>query len=111
ITGSLELGGGTFTSTGTGLLIDGNLALLSGTFTAPDDVLLLSGYFKRTGGTFNDNGGEVVFSSTNSEKITSGSESFDDATIGDGLVGYWKLDETADNTCSGGEDACDSSGY
>lgn len=27
-----------------------------------------------------------------------------------GLVGYWRLDETAANSCSGGEDSCDSSG-
>jgi len=30
--------------------------------------------------------------------------------VHEGLVGYWKLDEGADNTCSGGEDACDTSG-
>jgi len=47
-------------------------------------------------------------------KITSNDTqiySFDDTTLFNpsqsGLIGYWPLDETSDNTCSGGEDACD----
>ncbi|MFH1657472.1 MAG: LamG-like jellyroll fold domain-containing protein [bacterium] len=31
-------------------------------------------------------------------------------SLGADLVGEWKFDEGADNTCSGGEDVCDSSG-
>ncbi len=34
----------------------------------------------------------------------------DQSYISNGLAGYWKLDETALNGCSGGEDFCDSSG-
>ncbi|MBI2592368.1 laminin G domain-containing protein, partial [Candidatus Saccharibacteria bacterium] len=35
----------------------------------------------------------------------------DQAYLSNGLVGYWKMDETAANTCSGGaNDSCDSSG-
>ena len=30
--------------------------------------------------------------------------------LSEGLVGYWAMDETTDNSCSGGEDSCDSSG-
>lgn len=29
---------------------------------------------------------------------------------GNGLVGYWRFDEGIDNTCTGGQDACDASG-
>lgn len=32
-------------------------------------------------------------------------------TLNDGLVGYWKFDETSLNSCSGGEDFCDVSGH
>lgn len=34
----------------------------------------------------------------------------EESYLSDGLVGYWKMDEDSDNSCSGGEDACDSSG-
>ncbi|HEY7708553.1 MAG TPA: LamG domain-containing protein, partial [Candidatus Entotheonella sp.] len=111
MTGSLEVDGGVFTGTGSGFLIDGNLSLLSGTFTAPDDVLLVTGNWLRTAATFNDNGGVVILSSENNQTVTSNTESFYDLTIGGGLVGYWKLDEAAFNTCNGGaDDFCDSSG-
>jgi len=43
---------------------------------------------------------------------TGGAAVFGDKTdwLSDGLVGYWKMDESALNGCSGGEDSCDSSG-
>ncbi|MCA9398346.1 MAG: hypothetical protein KC618_01265, partial [Candidatus Omnitrophica bacterium] len=67
-----------------------------------------------TGGTFVTTNSTVMFTMTsdNDASITSNGEAFNNLTINDGLVGYWKLDEAAADTCDDGtSDACDSSGY
>ena len=100
------------------VLIDGETVTLTTTAQAEDvtisaGVLDLAGYrievggkWNKTGGTFTPGDGTVLFNSTNTdETITSGSSAFNDVYISDGLVGYWKLDETE------GTMAYDSSGY
>ena len=74
----------------------------------------VDGSWENNDGTFNPGYGTVIMKSTSNESIKTGGDAFHNLDIEDpqepGLVGYWKLDEGEDNTCSGGEDACDSSG-
>ncbi|MBZ0165190.1 MAG: LamG domain-containing protein, partial [Candidatus Omnitrophica bacterium] len=83
--------------------IEGHDADLNGTVTV-SGTLIFSGSWDATGGTFNGTGSTVMFTSTAAETITSANEIFDDLIINDGLLGYWKLDESA-------SPARDSSGY
>jgi hypothetical protein len=104
-TGSFNQAAGTFAgSTGT-ITIAGDLALSGGTFTAPSGLLEVKGAFNKTGGTFTHNGGRVVLSAGSAKTLASNGTTFNDLSINDGLIGYWKLDETAVGT------AADSSGY
>ena len=85
---------------------------VNGTLTMSSNDAVVSGTWDATGGSFTTSGQTMFTGSANvSDTITSDGDSFQNVIINDGLVGYWKLDETADNSCSGGEDACDSSGY
>jgi hypothetical protein len=103
--------GGTFTGVASSFAIEGDLEISSGTFTAPSEILTVSEDFNRSGGTFTHSSGTARFNGTGGGTLTSGGQTFNNVTIGDGLIGYWKFDETAANSCSGGSnDACDSSG-
>lgn len=85
---------------------DLTLAAASGTFTAPAGVLTIGGAFNKTGAIgFTHNSGTVMMTSTAAESFASGGATFNNLTLNDGLIGYWKLDETSIGT------AADSSGY
>jgi hypothetical protein len=104
-TGSFNQAAGIFTgSTGT-ITAGGDLTLSGGTFTAPSGLLEVKGAFNRTGGTFTHNSGRVVVSAGSAKTLASNGATFNDLSINDGLIGYWKLDETVVGT------AADSSGY
>ena len=94
-------------SAGVTVSITGNFTQSNGTFTA-NGLLTIGGTFNKTAGTFNTNGGTVMLTSTTSRAFTTtGSTSFNNLVINDGLVGYWKLDDSgALNTT-----ATDASGY
>ncbi|MBP9854841.1 MAG: LamG domain-containing protein [Candidatus Omnitrophica bacterium] len=86
---------------------------INGTFTMGTNNIQVTGTWDATGGSFSGSGaGQVMFTGTVSRPITSAGNAFNNVIINDGLVAYWKLDETAANSCSGGtNDSCDSSGY
>ena len=113
----IQAGGSSFnnmTVSGTGawaisdtgaITIGKNFSQSAGTFTSTPDLLNIQGAFSNTGGTFTHNGGRVMLSSTSSQTFASNGATFKDLIINDGLVGYWKLDETSGTT------SADSSGY
>lgn len=77
-----------------------------GTFNASSESLAVSGPFTHTGGTFNGGSGRVLLNSTVSRTLTvSGSPSFNNLDINDGLVAYWKFDDGS------GISVTDHSGY
>ncbi|MBZ0167677.1 MAG: LamG domain-containing protein, partial [Candidatus Omnitrophica bacterium] len=83
-----------------------------GTLSAGSNRLIVTGGWNNTGGTFTASTSTVVFTSTGAENIDSDNDAFNDLVINDGLVLYFKFDETAANSCTGGtNDACDSSGF
>ena len=109
-------GGSTFgdlTISGTGtwavsdsvpVILAGDLNITAGTFTSTSDRLEIQGAFNKTGGTFTHNSGQVLLSSPTSQNFVTNSTTFNNLTINDGLLGYWKLDETT-------SPSVDSSGY
>ncbi|MGE0267765.1 MAG: LamG-like jellyroll fold domain-containing protein [Candidatus Omnitrophota bacterium] len=112
IIGDTTITGGTFTGQSTRFRHDGNLSITSGTYTAPTDVLEITESFTHTGGTFTNAGSIVMFTGTGTETIdTAGGTTFQDVIVNDGLLGYWKMDETSLGMCPDGSDTCDSSGY
>jgi hypothetical protein len=95
---------GTFTGGSGKIDVNGNLTISGGTFTSTSGVLEVSGQLNRSAGTFTHNSGTVILNATANQTITN-SQSFNNLTINDGLIGYWKLDESSGTT------AADSSGY
>ena len=77
---------------------------INGAFNFASSTITNSGAWDATGGSFTSTNSTVVFTSTLDQNITSNSSSFDDLIINDGLVGYWKLDEST-------TPSHDSSGY
>lgn len=109
--GGLTVSGGTYTGSSGTADVNGDFTLSSGTLTAPSGTMFVSGTFNRSAGTFTHNSGTVVLDNTAAKTLTN-TQAFNNLTINDGLLGYWKLDETAANGCTGGSnDSCDSSGY
>ncbi len=107
INGNTEVSGGTFTGQSARFRHDGNLTITSGAYTVPTSGVEIGGSFEHSGGSFTISGSTVMFTGTDTHTInTSGGTAFQDVIINDGLVGYWKLDETATNAV-----AKDSSGY
>ena len=105
-------GNPTYTSFDATITVSGDLTITDGAFVADDDHPLIIGGNFTNSATFTANGGSVILTNTATATITSSGSAFNDLHINDGLVGYWKLDETGSNLCSGGvNDACDSSGY
>src|SRR3989338_7614237 len=95
---------GTFTGGNSTIDMNDDFTLSGGTFTSTSGTLFVAGTFKRSSGTFTHNSGNVVLDNTASKTLTN-TQNFNNLTINDGLVGYWKLDETS------GTSAADSSGY
>lgn len=83
-----------------------------GTLSAGSNRLIVYGGWSNTGGTFTAATSTVLFRSTSAENIDGDNDAFNDLVINDGLILYFKFDETVANSCTGGtNDACDSSGY
>ncbi|MBU4334910.1 MAG: LamG domain-containing protein, partial [Candidatus Omnitrophica bacterium] len=115
IKANTTLGGATFTGVEASIAHVGNLTISSGTYTAPNRYLTLNGNFDSATGTFVPGNATVIFNAADTDNtITTNSETFYNFNLGDGLIGYWKLDETAEGDCAGdgsNYDACDSSGF
>lgn len=103
--GSFTQASGTFTGGDNYFGVSGAFNLSNGTFTSTSSVLQLYGAFNATGGTFNNHSGQVMLTSTSNAAFASNGVTFNNLAINDGLVGYWKMDE------SSGTSANDSSGY
>ncbi|MBZ0165773.1 MAG: LamG domain-containing protein, partial [Candidatus Omnitrophica bacterium] len=83
---------------------------INGVMDMGGNTIMVNGSFDATGGAFSTTG-TVMFTSTNAETITSAGNPFNDVIINDGLVGFWRFEESIGNTCSNGvDDSCDLSG-
>jgi hypothetical protein len=89
------------------ILVTHNLSLSGGTLSCSGgSTISVEGSWQNGGGTFAAGTGSVVMSGTGTYGYTlKESSTFNNLTISDGLVGYWKFDEGAGTT------AFDSSGY
>src|SRR5450631_1040732 len=101
----LDQRAGTFVGGSRNITMSGSLTLSGGLLQTTSNLLSIGGVFTKTGGTFSGGVGRVLMTSTSSQTFTSGGAILHDLYFNDGLVGYWKLDET------GGNFAADSSGY
>ncbi|MBZ0167051.1 MAG: hypothetical protein K8I00_09615, partial [Candidatus Omnitrophica bacterium] len=77
---------------------------INGVFTMAANDIFVDGSWDATGGTFTTSG-QVMFTSTDTETVTSNGQSFNDLTLNDGLLAYWQFEEGAGTT------AVDASGY
>jgi len=95
------LDGGTQT-----MRVDGEIIILGGILDATSNSLS-GGTFRHTAGTFNNNNGIVVVDGDGTQTIdVSAGTTFNHFSVNDGLIGYWKLDDS-----TGSATAADSSGY
>ncbi|MBT3835410.1 LamG domain-containing protein, partial [Candidatus Peribacteria bacterium] len=77
----------------------GDLNLTNGTLvTTNAQQITVSGSWLNTGGTFSGGTGTVMLISSDSSASITGNNDFNNITIDDGLVGYWKFDDTAGST-------------
>jgi hypothetical protein len=108
-TGAVAVSAGTLTAGANNVTIAGGLTISSGaTFNASSGITSVAGSFnKSASGSFNANGGTFYLNGTSTLTHTFGGAQMANVQVGlgtTGLVGYWKLDETAGTT------AADSSG-
>ncbi len=107
IAGSYSQSAGTFTGASSGtpaITVKGNFSVSGGSFTSTPGLLTVSGAF--TGNSsFNGGSGTVLLNSTSSQNLATNNARFNNLSINDGLVAYWKLDEATGTT------AADASGY
>jgi concanavalin A-like lectin/glucanase superfamily protein/putative pyrroloquinoline-quinone-binding quinoprotein len=96
---------GTFVGGNSTIQVGGAFGLSSGAFTSTSGLLQVIGAFTISGGTFTHNSGQVMLASTSNKTFASNGATFNNLTINDGLVGYWKLDDAF------GTSAADASGY
>jgi hypothetical protein len=96
---------GVYTTTTGQIIIGGSFILSGGTFSASSTLMNVAGAFTATGGTFMHNNGTVMLSSPTSQTFASNAATFStlaiddgDLVAGNGLVGYWKLDEASGTT-------------
>ena len=80
-------------SLGGQILIDGDFILSGGTFSSSPGLLAVNGAFNNTGGTFTHNSGTVMLTAGSAQAFATNGATFNDLIIGNGLVGYWNLDE------------------
>ncbi|MES1165504.1 MAG: LamG domain-containing protein, partial [Verrucomicrobiota bacterium] len=103
-TGDFTQSAGTFNGGDSRITIGGNLVLSTGTFKSTTGLLRIAGAFTKTGGTFNANSGRVMLASTSTQTFATNGATFKNLYVNDGLVGYWKLDDS-------GTTVADASGY
>ncbi len=88
------------------IIIDKSLDVTNGT-DGNTTIKVGGSWDMDSGGAFTNTNSTIMFTGTTSTlTITSGGFSFNNVIINDGLVAYWKLDETADNAR-----VMDASGY
>jgi hypothetical protein len=98
IAGTFSQSNGTFAgSTSTTNL--GGVSLTGGTFSAPT-YLIIGGTFSRSAGTFTAGTNAVVLTATSDKTHTFGGTSFNNLGISNGLMAYWRLDETTGATAA-----------
>ena len=108
LTGDMTITAGTLTTDGydfdiAGTMdLDGTLNAASG--TGGNSLVKVDGNWDMTSVVFTNTNSTVMFATTTTATITSSGKSFYNVAINDGLVGYWKLEESS-------SPAVDSSGY
>ena len=85
---------GAFTGSDALIDINGSFGISGGTFTAGTQTIHVDDNWIASGGTFTASSSEIMFTSTDAATITTNSQSFNHMMINDGLVGYWKFDNT-----------------
>lgn len=99
VSGSLQIQNGTLHTDGYDLNITGTMdidaTLDASSGSGNDTVIRVGGNWDMTSGVFTNTNSQVVFTGTDTHTIISDSKTFNDFTINDGLVGYWKLDENS----------------
>src|SRR6185436_1071085 len=97
-TGTISKSGTRRITLGYGSNGGGVFTLAQGTFQAPD-YFIINRFNKSTGSgtsTFTHNSGSVIlFDASNDRTDTFNNAAFYDLVISDGLIGYWKFDETS----------------
>ncbi len=87
-------GSGIFRPKTVGQSIMGNLLLSGGTLQVNGgQPLSVSGSWIQTGGTFSGGTGTVLLAGSGTTQTLKATSSFNNLTLNNGLVGYWKLDE------------------
>ena len=101
-TSTFAVSGGTFKGSSGDITVGGNLSISgAGTsFTFSSGTTSVAGNYSMSatgGGTFDPNGGTLSLLGTGTQSHTFGTKTLNRVTIGadQGLVGYWKLDETS----------------
>ena len=104
VTGDWNQSAGTVAGGTTLLVVGGNFNLSGGTFTSTSGRFKVTGAYNQTNGSFVHNSGQLMLNSYTPQTFTTKGTTFNEVIITDGLVGYWKFDDTATS-------AADSSGY
>jgi hypothetical protein len=101
-TGALAVSNGTIALSSYAASV-GSVNQTGGTLTATSGLMTVGGAFVSSAGTFTHNSGTVLMKSTSSVGVPA--VTFNTLYLNDGLVGYWKFDETSGTT------AADASGF
>jgi hypothetical protein len=103
--GNFTQGAGTFTGGNSTIDLGLDFIQTLGIFNSTSGLLKVGDDFSKTLGTFNHSNGRVMLATEGPDDFASGGAAFYDLIINDGLVGYWKFDETSLTN------AADGSGY
>ncbi|MBI2891215.1 MAG: LamG domain-containing protein, partial [Nitrospirae bacterium] len=95
---------GTFTGGNSRVDVGGPFTLSGGTFTSTSSVLSVEGAFLKSGGTFSHGSGTLELRTVTDQSVSTGLAVLNHVTVGEGVVGYWKLDDGS------GTSAADASG-
>ena len=115
MTGSLVIDDGSLDTDGYEVIVGGNVdindELDAASGTDGTTTIRFDGNWDMTGGNvYIDRFYGYIYWNMDAT-LTSAGQSFNQFIVSDGLIGYWTLDEASEATCSGGGDACDTSGY
>lgn len=97
VTGNFSQSRGTFNSGATLVSVSGTFGQTGGTFNAPTSMKL-GNAVTRSGGTFVHQSGTVILNGTAAVTHAFGDTVFNNLTLNDGMIAYWRLNESAGPT-------------